>query len=66
MDTIKLIDKLTFYTSYLHTLAENGEHIFNNDTVKHIRLTREYILEAIKLIKENEKILENVLHFIEF
>ena len=48
----KLIDKLIFYSSYLHTLAKQGEHIFKTDTLKHIRLAREYMLKALKRLKE--------------
>ncbi len=55
MEENKLINKLIFYGSYLHTLAEQGNHIFKTDTLKHIRLAREYILKATEKLKESKE-----------
>jgi len=70
----KLINKLIFYSSYLHTLAEQGEHLLKTDTLKQITLAREYILQAIDKLKEYKPkeykpkgsiVFDQILNFVE-
>lgn len=66
----ELIDKLIFYSNYLHNLAKEGEYLLKDSILKQIKLTREYIIEAkdkLKEFKEPEgsKIFTEILNYVE-
>lgn len=51
MEKDKLIDKLTFYEGFLHSFTQKADNILKDNDIQHLRLVREYIIEAKKHLR---------------
>ena len=47
----QLIDKLMFYIVFLDTFTEKAENILKENDVLHLKVLREYIIEARNFLK---------------
>ena len=48
----QLIDKLMFYIGFLDTFIERGGNILKEDDVQHLKMMREYVIDARNFLKE--------------
>lgn len=49
-----VIDKLMFYIEFLDTFTEKAENVLKEDDVQHLKMLREYIIDACALLKETK------------
>jgi len=48
----QLIDKLMFYIGFLHTFTEKAENVLKENDIQHLKMLREYIIDARLLLKK--------------
>ncbi len=52
----KIIAKLNFYIGFLDVFIPGGERILDKNHLQSLKLTREWMIEAIKKLREFEKL----------
>ena len=48
-----VIDKLMFYIGFLETFTEKAENVLKENDIQHLKILREYIIDARLLLKGN-------------
>lgn len=49
----QLIDKLMFYIGFLETFTEKAENVLKENDIQHLKMLREYIVDARMFLKNN-------------
>ena len=55
MDTEKIIDKLNFYIGFLDVFSKACEGVVDEKNIHNLKMLREYMIEAIKKLREKKK-----------
>ena len=52
----QLINKLMFYIGFLETFTEKVENVLKENDIQHLKMLREYIVDARRFLKKDEEL----------